>query len=76
MKPRMHLVEIGIITLSKVTITYQNYEQPPQTSQNSDFQSHFYVMKIGRIFPKKHFCEEYRARQPTFINSFFKNFDF
>ena len=21
--------------------TYQNYEQPPQTSQNSDFQSHF-----------------------------------
>ena len=31
--------------------TYQNYEQPPQTSQNSDFQSHFSVLKIGRIVP-------------------------
>ena len=31
--------------------TYQNYEQPPQTSQNSDFQSHFSVLKIGRFFP-------------------------
>ena len=30
--------------------TYQNYEQPPQTSQNSYFQSHFSVLKIG---PKK-----------------------
>jgi hypothetical protein len=30
--------------------TYQNYEQPPQTSQNSDFQSHFSVSKIGLIF--------------------------
>ena len=27
--------------------TYQNYEQPPQTSQNSYFQSHFSVLKIG-----------------------------
>ena len=26
--------------------TYQNYEQPPQTSQNSYFQSHFSVLKI------------------------------
>ena len=33
--------------------TYQNYEQPPQTSQNSYFQSHFSVLKISRIFPKK-----------------------
>ena len=39
--------------------TYQNYEQPPQTSQNSYFQSHFSVLKIGRIFPKKNFYEEY-----------------
>ena len=28
---------------------YQNYEQPPRTFQNSDFQSHFSVLKIGRI---------------------------
>ena len=27
--------------------TYQNYEHPPQTSQNSYFQSHFSVLKIG-----------------------------
>ena len=31
----------------------QTYEQPPRTSQNSYFQSHFSVLKIGRIFPKK-----------------------
>ena len=35
--------------------TYQNYEQPPRTSQNSYFQSHFSVLKIGQIFPKKKF---------------------
>ena len=33
--------------------TYRNYEQPPRSSQNSYFQSHFSVLKIGRIFPKK-----------------------
>ena len=31
--------------------TYQNYEQPPRTSQNSNFQSFFSGLKIGRIFP-------------------------
>jgi hypothetical protein len=30
--------------------TYQNYEQPPGTFQNSYFQSHFSVLTIG---PKK-----------------------
>ena len=35
--------------------TNQNYEQPSQTSQNSYFQSHFSVLKSGRIFPKKKF---------------------
>ena len=33
--------------------TNQNYEQPPQTSQNWYFQSHFSVLKIGQIFQKK-----------------------
>ena len=37
--------------------TYQNYEQPPQTSQNSYFQSHFSVLKIGRIFPNFFFMK-------------------
>ena len=31
-------------------MTYQNYEQPCQRSQNSEFQSHFSVSKIGRLF--------------------------
>ena len=26
---------------------HQNYEQPPRTSQNSDFQSRFSLLKIG-----------------------------
>ena len=51
--------------------TYQNYEQPPQTSQNLYFQSHFSVLKIGRIFPKKKFYEEYSNRRPTFIRKCF-----
>ena len=34
---------------------YQNFEQPPQTSQDSDFESHFSVSKLGPIFPKKVF---------------------
>ena len=51
--------------------TYQNYEQPPQTSQNLYFQSHFSVLKIGQIFPKKKFYEEYWTRRPTFIKMCF-----
>ena len=50
MKPCFYLVEISDFSLNH---TYQNYEQPPQTSQNSDFQSYFSVSKIGQIFPKK-----------------------
>ena len=56
--------------------TYQNYEQPPQTYQNSYFQSHFSVLKIGRIFPKKKFYEEYWTRRPTFIKKCFWKFWF
>jgi len=55
--------------------TYQNYEQPCQRSQNSEFQSHFSVSKIGRIFPIFFFCEEYLIRRPTYINDFFENSD-
>ena len=57
--------------------TYQNYEQPPRTSQNLYFQSHFSVLKI---FPKKIFFEKngsnlsekkYLTRRPTFIKKCF-----
>ena len=48
----------------------QNYEQPPRTSQNSDIQSHFSVLKIGRIFPKK-ICKECWTRRPTFLCPFY-----
>jgi hypothetical protein len=37
-------------TKSRHHHTYQNYGQPPQTSQNSDFQSCFSVSKIDQIF--------------------------
>ena len=56
--------------------TYWNYEQPPQTSQNSYFQSYFFVFKIGQIFPKKKFYEEYSTRRPTFIKKCFWKFWF
>ena len=52
-------------------LIYQNYEQPPQTSQNFDVQSHFSLLKIGRIFLKNKFCEEYWTRRPIPIKRFF-----
>ena len=51
---------------------YQNYEQPPKTCQNSYFQSHFSLLKIGQIFPKK-FYEEYWTRTPTLIKNVYEN---
>ena len=53
--------------------TYQNYEHPPWTSQNSYFQSHFSVLKIGQFFPKNN---SMKTRRPTFIKKCFENFDF
>ena len=41
----MHLVEISNF-LNKSSHR-QNDEQPPERSQNSDFQSHFSAMKIS-----------------------------
>ena len=46
--------------------SYQNYEQSPGSSQNLYFQSHFSVLKIGRIFPKKICYEGYLTGRPTF----------
>ena len=51
--------------------TYQNYDQPPRTSQNLYFQSQFSLLKIGRILLKKNFYEEYSTRRPTFIKKCF-----
>ena len=51
---------------------YQNYEQPCQRSQNSEFQNNFSVSKIGRIFPKKkEICDEYLIMRPTYTNEIF-----
>ena len=53
MKKCIHIVEISVFfTNSCHCQTYQNFEQPPQTSQNSDFQSLFSVLKIGWTFLK------------------------
>ena len=51
--------------------TYQNYEQPTRTSQNLNFQSHFSVLKIGRIFPKTNFYGKYLTRRLNFIKKSF-----
>ena len=68
MKPCMHQLEISnFFTKSCHHQLYQNYEQPPQTSQNLYFQSHFSLLKIGRIFPPKKFYVEYLTRRLTFI---------
>ena len=32
--------------------TYQNHQQPPQILQNSNFQSHFLLLKVSGIFLK------------------------
>ena len=56
MKPCMPLYAFSenkhFFTKSCHRQTYQNYEQPPQTYQNSDLQTIF-ALKIGQIFPKK-----------------------
>ena len=47
-----------------------NYEQPPQTSQNSDFQSQFSVLKNWSNLSKKNFYEEYSLKMcPIFVGS-------
>ena len=47
-------LEKRIFSLNNVTLRLtQNFQQPPRTSQYSDFQCHFSVFKIGRIFSKK-----------------------
>ena len=68
MKPCMHLVEISIFfTKSCHHQTYQNYEQPPRTSQNSDFQSHF---------PKKNSLKNIGLGDQLLLKNVFETFDF
>ena len=50
----------------------QNYEQPRQTSQNSDFQSPFSVFKIDGIFPKKNSMKIIGLGDLLLIKIFFK----
>ena len=53
-KPPMHILEISIFSLNHVIVRLiKIIKQPPGTSQNSYFQSHFSVSKIDRIFLKK-----------------------
>ena len=60
----MHLVEISIFSLNNVTVRLTKImDNLLETSQNSDFQSHFSVWKIDRIFPTKKFFEEYWTDQ-------------
>ena len=67
MTPCMQLVEISnFFTKPGHRQTYQNYEHPPQTSQNLYIQSNISVLEIGGLFLKKDY-EEYLTRRPTFI---------
>ena len=52
-KPCFYLVEIGIFNQPCHRQNYQNYEQPPQASQNSDFQVIFLCQKLVKCFQKK-----------------------
>ena len=56
--------------------TYQNYEQPLQRMQNSDFQSHFLASKIGQIFPKNNSVKNILLEDQLILMKFFENFDF
>ena len=56
--------------------TYQNYEQPPRTSKNSYFQSHFSVLKIGPIFPKKNSMKNIGLGDQLLLKNVFEIFDF
>ena len=55
---------------------YQNYEQPCQRSENSEFQSHFSVSKIGWIFQKKNSVKNIWSGDQLLLMKFFDNFDF
>ena len=56
--------------------TYQDYEQPPQTSQNSYFQSHFYCWKLVESFTKKISVKNIGLRVQHLSNFIFKVFCF
>ena len=56
--------------------TYQNYEQPPQRLQNSDFQSHFSASKINRIFLNFFSVKNIRPGDQLLEMKFFENFNF
>ena len=45
-------------------------------SQNSDFQCHFSMSKIVRIFLNFFFIEEFQFRTPTFVKNIFDKFNF
>ena len=47
----------------------------PRRSLNSDFQSHFSVLKIDRIFPKKYSLKNIGQGDQLLIKNVFENFD-
>ena len=54
-----------------------NYEQPPQTSQNSVFQSQFSVLKNwSNLSKKKISMKNIGLGEELLIKNIFENFDF
>ena len=66
----MNLLKISIFSINNdlIKLTYQNYEQPCQRSQNPEFQSHFKCLKLVESFQKNSLI-----RRPTYIIDFFLN---
>jgi hypothetical protein len=57
-KPCIHLLKISIFTKSCHRQTYQNYAQPPQRLQSSDFQWFFSIKNQLNIY-EFCYCEDY-----------------
>ena len=62
-------------TKSCLCQTYQNYEQPCQRLQNSDFQSPFSASKIDQIFQRMFSLKNLRLGDQLLL-IFLKKFDF
>ena len=50
--------------------------KPPWTSQNLYFQSHFSVLEIGPMFPKKKSVKNIGLGDQLLLKNVFENFDF
>ena len=71
-KPLIHLLEISIFSLNNDLVRLTKFmKNHVKDLKILSFKVIFSVSKIGWIFRKKNFCEEFLIRRPTYINEFF-----